>query len=273
MRLYISADIEGVAGVVDRPQLGPEGFDYDWARGKMTDEVNAAIRGARAAGIKEIVVSDSHGNGQNIILDRLEKGVSLVRSWPRALAMMEGIEQGDYAGVFLLGYHAGVNNMRGGLAHTMSSRVITDITLNDMPASESLISAALAGHFSTPVIMVTGDDVFVEEVRGQLGEIPAVVTKWSCGTFSARCRPPLEVQEEIEKIAQQAVEGRNAFKAYNMKQPINVKMRIKSRHSAELLEYLPFVTRTESHAIRFEVPDMISFSKMLNFILNYQPNL
>lgn len=273
MRLYISADIEGVAGVVNRPQLGPTGFEYNWARENMTDEVNAAIRGARTAGVKEVVVSDSHGNGQNIILDRLEKNVTLVRSWPREMAMMEGINHGCYAGVFLLGYHAGTNNMRGTLAHTLNSSVLTDITLNGIPASESLISASLAGHFSTSVLMVSGDDVYVEDAKEQFKGISSVITKWSSGTLSARCRRPSEVQEEIEQVAKQAIISKDKVSPYVIDLPITVRLGLKSRFSVDLLEYLPFITRTGAYSIEFEAPDMPTLSKLMTFILQYQPDL
>lgn len=273
MRLYISADIEGIAGVVDRPQLGPTGFEYEWARETMTDEVNAAIRGARAAGIEDILISDSHGNGQNILIDRLEQNVTLVRSWPRPLSMMEGIDTDHFVGVILLGYHAGASNMGGGLSHTMSSRVITDITLNGQPVSESMISAAIAGHFSTPVIMVTGDDIFVKESKEHFGDIPSVTTKWSSGLFSARCRQPQDVREDIERTAQQAVQTRDKYQPYDIELPIKVGLTIKSRHSAELLAYLPFITRTGAHSLSFEASDMIVFSKIFTFILGYQPDL
>ena len=93
-RLYISADIEGTVGVTSTEQTGPAGFEYAQAREWMTNEVIAACEAAFENGITEIVVSDSHGNAQNILPDKLPAGVKLVRSWPRPLCMMQGIELG-----------------------------------------------------------------------------------------------------------------------------------------------------------------------------------
>ena len=124
LKVYISADMEGVVGVVTGDHLGPAGFEYQKAREWLTEEVNAAIRAARAAGATEILVSDSHGNGENILLDRLPTDVLLVRSWPRPLMMMEGIDE-TFDAVLFIGYHASTTNPTGVRAHTMSSGTLT----------------------------------------------------------------------------------------------------------------------------------------------------
>src|SRR5687767_6142255 len=109
MKIYISADMEGVVGVVTNEQLGPQGFEYQRFREFMTQEVNAAIEAAFEAGATEIVVSDSHGNGQNLLIEKLPKNILLVRSWPRPLMMMQGIDE-TFAGAIFLGYHTGTTN-------------------------------------------------------------------------------------------------------------------------------------------------------------------
>src|SRR5919199_1805873 len=116
LKVYISADMEGVAGVGTPEQLGPAGFEYQRFREFMTAEVAAAIDGAREAGATEILVSDSHGNGLNLLVERLPADVRLVRSWPRPLGMMEGIDSSFGAAVFI-GYHAGTANPAGVRAH------------------------------------------------------------------------------------------------------------------------------------------------------------
>jgi len=273
MRVYISADIEGVAGVVTRAHLGPEGFEYEWARATMTEEVNAAIRGARAAGAGEIVVSDSHGNGQNILPDRLEPDVTLVRSWPRPLGMMEGVDAGEYACALFVGYHAGASNPRGCLSHTWSSRVLSALRLNGRDASETWISAAIAGHFGVPIALVTGDDVYVEEAKAMLGDVGGVVTKYSLGTMSARCRRPKDVQEDIAGAAREAVGRAGALRPLRIGTPVAVDIDMRSRMAAELLSYLPWIERRGTLGVRFEAQDMIAVSKMLGFLTTYQPDL
>ena len=153
-RIYISADMEGVVGAVTGEQLGPGGFEYERFRQFMTNEVNAAIDAARIAGATEFVVSDSHGNGQNLLIEQLPDDVTVIRSWPREHSMMAGIDD-SFDGVIFLGYHSSTNNSRGVRAHTMSSANITSVRLNGMTMTEGSINAAIAGQFGVPVIMVS----------------------------------------------------------------------------------------------------------------------
>jgi D-amino peptidase len=145
-RLYISADIEGTAGVVSGDQCMPGQFEYEKAREWMTAEVIAACEAAFNSGIDEVVVSDSHGNGQNLLLDKMPDNVQVVRSWPRPLCMMEGIDLGNYVGAMLIGYHSGASDMRGVLAHTLHGGAIAEVRLIGNVASETVISAATAAH-------------------------------------------------------------------------------------------------------------------------------
>jgi len=129
LKVYISADMEGLTGVVTADQLGPTGFEYQRFREIMTEEVNTVIAAAREAGATTFVVSDSHGNGENLLLDRLPQDIQLVRAWPRPLGMMEGIDE-SFDAAFLIGYHASTTNPRGVRAHTMSSANLAGLRLN-----------------------------------------------------------------------------------------------------------------------------------------------
>ena len=128
LKIYISSDMEGVVGAVTGEQLGPQGFEYARFREFMTQEVNAAIEAAFAAGATEIVVSDSHGNGQNLLIEKLPKNILLVRAWPRPLMMMQGIDE-TFAGAIFLGYHTATTNSQGVRAHTISSARLADVRL------------------------------------------------------------------------------------------------------------------------------------------------
>ncbi|MEM9705834.1 MAG: M55 family metallopeptidase [Pseudomonadota bacterium] len=145
MKIYISADIEGVAGVVSPAQTVQTGFEYETARRWMTSEVRAACEGAVAAGADGVIVSDSHGNGQSLLLDGLPDDVEVVRNWPRPLGMMQGVDLPEVAGAFLLGYHTGAHHAAGVLAHTSNGLLFSQIRLNGEPASETPISASIAG--------------------------------------------------------------------------------------------------------------------------------
>jgi D-amino peptidase len=131
---------------VTADQLGPQGFEYNRFREFMTEEVKAAAEAAFEAGATEVVISDSHGNGENLLIDKLPKNVTIVRSWPRPLMMMQGIDE-TFDGVIFIGYHASTNNVSGVRAHTISSARLADVRLNGTSMPEAGINAAIAGHF------------------------------------------------------------------------------------------------------------------------------
>ena len=180
MRLFISVDMEGVAGVVSWQQLVREGFEYERAREWLTAEVNAVCEAAFETGVKEIVIADSHYEGLNLLVDRLPEGVEIVRHWPRVLNMMQGIEDGEYAGAILHAHHGGADLVGAGIAHTMTF-AIKQLRINGRSFGETELSAATAGHFGVPVIMVSGDDVYIEHARTTLGDVETVVTRKSYG--------------------------------------------------------------------------------------------
>jgi len=272
MKIYISADMEGVVGVVTAEQLGPQGFEYQRFREFMTQEVNAAIEGAVAAGATEIVVSDSHGNGQNLLIEKLPKDVLLVRSWPRPLMMMQGIDA-SFAGAIFIGYHAGATNPEGVRAHTISSARLADVRLNDRSMSEAGINAAIAGHFNVPVIMVSGDDVVVKETTALLGDVEGAVVKWASGFHSAKTIMPEAAYQLIREKAKKAVGRVKDFKPYKLAGPVKLDVRFKNYRPAEVLSYLSIVERTDAHSIRFTGKDITEVSKFLEFITTYDQAL
>lgn len=198
MKIFISADMEGVGGVVTGDQLGPTGFEYQRFREFMTQEVNAAIEAAFAAGADEIVVADSHGNGKNLLIEKLPRNITLVRSWPRPLGMMQGIDD-TFAGGIFLGYHASTTNPEGVRAHTLSSANLADVKLNGISIPEAGINAAIAGQFNVPIIMISGDDAAVKEVTALLGDVEGAVVKWNYGFHSARTMMPEAAYDLIRK--------------------------------------------------------------------------
>ncbi len=272
LKVYISADMEGVVGVVTGDHLGPTGFEYQQARKWLTSEVNAAIRAARSAGATEIVVSDSHGNGENILLDEIPRGVRLVRSWPRPLAMMQGIDE-SFDAVLYIGYHASTTNAEGVRAHTMSSGTLTAVKLNGVAVPEAVINAAIAGHFGVPVVMISGDDAIVAEAQGQLGDLEGAVLKWNYGFHSAMTVTPEEGQEIIADKVSAALARLGDFEPYRLEGPIEVEVSFKNYLAAELLAYLPIVERVDSHTISFTGKDMVEVSKFFSFMTRYRPDI
>jgi D-amino peptidase len=272
LKIYISADMEGIGGVVTGEQLGPQGFEYGRFREFMTAEVNAAIEGALAGGATQIIISDSHGNGQNLLIEKLPREVLIVRSWPRPLGMMQGIDE-TFAGAIFIGYHTGTTNLQGVRAHTLSSARLTDVRLKGVSVSEAGLNAAIAGHFNVPIIMVSGDDAVVKETTALLGNIEGAVVKWASGFHSAKTMTPTAACDLIRDRAQKAVRRIRDFKPYKLNAPIELNVTFKNYRPSEVLSYLSIVERTDAHTIRFVGKDIIEVSKFLTFINTYELNL
>ncbi|MEE2649260.1 MAG: M55 family metallopeptidase [Acidobacteriota bacterium] len=273
-KIYISADFEGVTGVVTGEQLGPDGFEYGRFREFMTGEVLAAIEGARAAGAGEILVSDSHGNGQNLLIDRFGEDVKIVRSWPRALTMMEGIDD-SFDGAIFIGYHAGTTNPEGVRAHTMSSATLTDIRINDYSSNETIWNAAVAGNFGVPVIMVSGDDATAAEAKARLGDIETAVVKWAHSFHSATTLTPKAGQAAIRQTAERAVRRLLAgeIDPYLVQTPVAITVRFKHYQPSQILAYLQMFERIDAHAVRYNAADMEEAARTLVFLRNYRADI
>ncbi len=271
-RIFVSVDMEGIAGVVSNEQLGPPGFEYERFRQFMTEETNVAIAAAREAGATEFVVSDSHGNMQNLLIEKLPKDVLVVRSAPRPLMMMQGLDE-SFDGVIFIGYHASTTNPEGVRAHTMSSATLADVRLNGVSVPEAAFNAAIAGHFGVPVLFISGDDVIVKEARALLGDVEGAVVKWAYGFHSAKTLTPEAARDVIRDRVKAAMARRASFRPYVVKAPVELDVRFKNYRPAEVLSYLPIVKRTDAHSVRFVGKDMLEVSRFMEFILTYQPAL
>ena len=271
MKVYISADMEGVAGVVNQEQLRPEGFEFQQFREFMTAEVNAAIEGAREEGATEIVVSDSHGTGLNLLMDALPQDIQLVRSWPRPLGMMEGIDDSFSAAIFL-GYHSSVANIGGIVAHTISSAALFSVKINGTEMSEGGINALIAGHFEVPVVMMSGDDAAVKEVSDMLGPIEGAVVKWHCSHTSARTLMPEAAQSLIKEKARAGVRRCQDLQPFHIEGPLTLDLTYQRDKAAELIAYLPNVDRLDNHTVRF-VGTIIEISMFIEMAMGYPSTL
>jgi D-amino peptidase len=272
LKVHISVDMEGIAGVVTGEQLGPTGFEYGRFREFMTHEALAAVRAAKAAGATEIVVADSHGNGQNLLIEQFPSDVRIIRSWPRRLGMVAGIDDGVDAAIFI-GYHAGTSNPAGVRAHTFSSANLTRVALNGENVTEGSWNAAIAGHFNVPVIMMSGDDAAIAEVQKAVGMIEAAETKRSLGFHSASTLTPGASVGLIGTRVSAALARIGDFKPYKITTPVVVDVTFKHYMPAEVLAYLPIFQRTDSHSIRFRARDMAEASMIMNFIGEYRPDI
>jgi len=270
-KVYISADMEGVAGVVGREQLEPQGFEYSQFRSFMTAEVNAAVEAARDEGATEIVISDSHGSGLNLLMDALPQDIQLVRSWPRPLGMMEGIDDSFCAAIFI-GYHASVGNIDGIAAHTVSSKAFLSVRINGIEMSEGGMNALIAGHFGVPVVMISGDDAAVREVSDMLGPIEGAVVKWHYSHTSGRTLMPEAAQALIREKVQAGLRRRQELKPFRIEGPLTLDLTYKKAEAAEIIAYLPDVELIDNHTVRF-VGSIIEISMFIEMALGYPPTM
>ena len=272
LRVLISVDMEGVVGAVTGDQLGPTGFEYGRFRDFMTREALAAVTAARAAGATDVIVTDAHGNGENLLIEQFPAEVRVIRSWPRQLGMVAGVDQ-QVDAVMFIGYHASTNNVKGVRAHTFSSATLTRVALNGVNVSEGSWAAAIAGHFNAPVIMISGDDAAIAEVRSAVGDIEAAETKRTLGFHSAMTLTPQASYELIAARVKAAMARRSEFKPYKVTTPVTVDVSFKNYTPAETLAYLPAFERTDAHSVRFRARDMVEAEAIRTFITTYRPDM
>ncbi len=266
LKVYISVDLEGIGGVVTRDQTGPQGWEYQQARKWMTAEVNAAIRGAFAAGATEVLVSDSHGNAESLILDELDKRARLIRGWPRKLIMMGGIDE-SFDAVLLIGYHASAGMRDATLAHTMSSGRIFDIKLNGQKVPEAGFNAAIAGHFGVPVVLVSGDQTIIAQTRELLGDIEGAAVKTGIGTVASMMHPEA-AQALIEEKAKLALGRLGDFRPWRLSVPITLEITFKSEPDAEMAAFLPGVRLVDARTIQYSGKDMAEVAGLVAALLH-----
>jgi D-amino peptidase len=212
-----------------------------------------------------VLVSDSHGDAQNLDLELLDKRVKVVRAWPRPLLMMQGIDDTFDAAVFV-GYHASEWRAAAILAHTMTGGL--EIRLNGRVVPEAGLNAAVAGEFGVPVVFVSGDQTIGEEARRLLGPIEAVEVKQATGYYSATMIHPEEAQRLIREGVGRALGRRSELKPYRLERPVKMELVCKETVDAEILSDLPGVERTAGNVVVFTARDAIQASRFLNVVFS-----
>lgn len=258
MKILVAVDMEGITGVVHGDQTDPSHPEYDRFRRLMTGDVNAAIRGAFAAGADEVIVSDGHGNGRNILIEALDSRARLNTGSPRPFSMVEGIDTG-VDGVLFIGYHARVGTANAVLDHTWSSARVDGVWLNGTAVGEIGLNAALCGHFSAPVLMISGDQNACAEATALLGNIETAVVKHAMGRTSAECLPPEITASLIEQAATrsvlQALTGQ-APVLFQVATPITVTVEFIRSEMADAASVLPGARRLEGKQVAYTAADM-----------------
>src|SRR5215210_1044411 len=218
MKVHVISDMEGVAGIVKWQQTTGGEPMYEEGRRLYTEEINAAVRGAKAGGATEIVVMDCHGAGKgwtfnSLLPELLDPDCEFVvqTEWTEYTDLLE---QGCDAALFVA-MHARAGTRDGVLSHTVSGKDYRGLWFNGIPVGETGINAALCGTWGCPVVLVTGDRATCEEARELLGSaLETVAVKEGLGRFSARHLPPARARQLIEEGSERALARRGAIEPF-----------------------------------------------------------
>jgi D-amino peptidase len=237
----IISDMEGVSGIVKWEQVTGGERLYEEGRVLYTEEINAAVRGAKRAGATEIIVMDCHGAGKgwtfnSLIPERLDPACEWVvqTKWTE---YTEALEQGCDAAL-CVAMHSMAGVADGGMCHTVSGTQWHNLWFNDVLVGETGINAALCGHFGCPVLLVTGDEAVCREAKELLGDgLTTVAVKKSFGRQSARCIAPERARKMIEEGAERALANPNAVSVYDPGKPCEVRVEFATTDGPP--QYLP----------------------------------
>jgi len=257
MKILIAVDMEGITGVTTWDQVTPGHAEYVRFRKLMTQDVNAAIRGAMEAGADEVIVADGHWNGSNILVEELDPRARLNSGSPSPFSMMQGIDE-SVDGVFFVGYHARNGSPSAVLDHTWSSKTVANIWLNDILTGEYGLNGALAGHFGVPIIMASGDQTACAQIIDLLGDMEIAVVKQATGRFAAECLTPQVSQELIFMTARAAVNrlaDGDVPEPFVLDTPVRVTVEFFTSDMADRATRIPF-TQRDGTRVSFTAQEM-----------------
>jgi D-amino peptidase len=265
MRLYLSVDMEGLAGIGHPAQVsfaaGADRTDYDRSRALMAAEANAAIEAAFEAGAAEVVVNDSHWTMRNLRAEDLDPRARLVIG-DKALSMTQGVgEPGDGAfdGAAFIGYHAGAGHGAGVIAHTYSSATIQEVRVNGIPHNEAALNAIRLGDHGVPVILVAGDDALAGEVEALLPWAERVVVKRGLGYSAADSLSPDAARAVIRDGMARALSRIGKMTLYQPATPLAGEVDFRLPAHATYAAVLPEATRVGPRTVGFEASDGDTF--------------
>lgn len=267
MKVFLSVDMEGVACVTHGDHVKLEGPEYEMARKWMTAEANAAIEGALEAGATEIVVADSHGHMRNLLPDELHETVLLVRGTPRPLSMMDGLDEGFDAALFV-GYHSMAGTARGVLAHSYSGSTVYALRLNGVEVGEPGFNAAVAGHFGVPVVLVSGDDTVDAEVGALMPWAERVITKWGINAVSARNLTPKASQRRIRAGSKRALARLGEMRPLKIESPVRFEVEFMRPIQAAVAAGVPGVEVQGGRTLAYTGPDMMHVAMMWRVLMD-----
>ncbi|KAF0197620.1 MAG: aminopeptidase [Bacillota bacterium] len=264
LKVFISVDMEGITGVTKWTETNVGQHDYEYYRTLMTQEANAAIEGAIAAGATEIVVRDAHDSGCNLIPDKLHRYAKLIRSWSDGpLSMMEGIDRG-FDAALLIGYHAKANTPNAVLKHTMSL-CISDLRVNGVSLSEGAWNALIAGYYGVPIAFVSGDEAVCDYSRELLGDIETVAVKEGLGVATLNLHPSV-AQEQIRQGVTKALSQVDKYKPFTFAPEYFLEITFTQEDRAARGQWYPGAERVDANTVGFRSSDFFECMRFFHLV-------
>ncbi len=265
-KLYISADLEGVCGVVTPQHCAPEPdrSAYDWAVSQLEMEVAAVVDAALDQGVSEIVVNDAHCTMTNLYLEQVHPQVSLITGKPKRCAMAAGLDK-SFDAMILVGYHAKAGTHKGVLSHTFHHKVY-DVSINGVSYGEGGINALYGSLvFGVPLVLTSGDKAFVEEIHQLIPKLETVETKEGITQTAARCRPLEAVLADYAAATRAALDNRSAWKKNLLKLPGPYELRVSFINplAADTANLLPGLERIDGRTLAYKTNDFQTLYQML----------
>lgn len=266
MRVFVTVDIEGVAGVVHGEEGSRGNPEYERARRLMTAEASAVVAGIFDADPdSEVTVTDVHGPYRNIIPEELDERATFYRGKPKLLGMVDGVDRG-YDMAMFVGVHGKAGTGASVLSHTFTGQIL-DVTVNGVSMGELGLNAAAAGHFGVPVTLVAGDQSVVAEARALFGpEITTVQVKESFAHLAAESVHPNVARRMLREAAEKTVRDKPGVSPLAVETPVNVEISLARPVYADLAATIDAVERLDGRTLAFQRPDMVSAYRVLRLI-------
>ena len=256
VKVFISFDMEGVAGIVDWAQCRPPGQAYEEGRALLLGEVNAAIDGAMAAGATEIVCNDAHGAMNNLNPADLHGRAAYIAGRHKPWYMMEGLDD-SFDAVFFVGYHGSISGAPSVLSHTYNPSVIARVSLNGVECGESGINGLVALGHNVPVALLTGDQVTIAEAEPFFKQVEHVIVKGSITRFAATQVHPEEAREMIYAAAETAVRRLGSVPLPAIELPATLEVEFQTADMAHVAGWVKGVERAGTRNVRIHSDDPI----------------
>ena len=266
MKIYISADIEGVCGSTHWDEADDKKADYTEFKKQMTAEVAAACKGAMSAGVKDITVQDAHGTGRNIIAKELPDGVKLIRGWSgHPNAMVQELDK-SFDALMFVGYHSYAGSSGNPLAHTMRGSYVDYLKINEHYASEFLLHGLLAATLDVPVAFLAGDDELCKHVKNINKNITTVAVKEGIGDSTVSLHPK-EAIEQIWQGAESALKGDLSKCLLPIYDEHKIILRFKKHQQAFDASFYPGCKLIEPQTIAYTTKDYFEVMRMMHFVI------